>query len=232
MNQQLHLPIDGAESERPTLPVRLAFPIASDGGSPFDDDGRFFEPWWPGAQAFLKRSGDFVEMRTEHLSDPLAVFPELRVGLEHLAADGVIVQGTLLALDEEGRPDAGLLRRRLTGATHADPYAEGAFVASDLPYLDGHAQTRKPFVERRRQLSAVFSQTEHCVVGPGLVGEGLTLGRAVASMGLRALSARRLDGRWRAGETSDAWLRLRLTEAPATPTRPFLVLLEKLPLGE
>ena len=100
------------------------------------------------------------------------------------------------------------------------------------PYLDGRSQARQPFVERRRRLSAVFSQTEHCVVGPGLVGEGLTLGRAVASMGLRALSARRLDGRWRVGEASDAWLRLRLTEAPATPTRPFLVLLEKLPLGE
>jgi len=231
MNQQLHLPLDRSD-DAPALPARLAFPVATDGGVPFDDEARFFEPWWPGAHAFLKRAGDFVEMRTEHLSDPLAVFPELRDGLRLLPADGLIVEGTLLALDADGRPDAGLLRRRLTGATHADAFAEGAFVASDLPYLEGRSLARQPFVERRRQLVSVLPVADHCVLGPGLVGEGTTLGRAAASMGLHALSARRLAGRWRAGDVGDAWLRLRLTAPQEVRTRPFLVLLEKLPLGE
>ena len=70
------------------------------------------------------------------------------------------------------------------------------------------------------------------MVGPGLVGEGLTLARAVADMGIGALSARRLDGHWRPGAAGDAWLRLRLHEPPARETRPFLVLLETLPLGD
>ena len=50
--------------------------------------------------------------------------------------------------------------------------------------------------------------------------------------GLRALSARRLDGRWRAGDSGDAWLRLPLHDPPALPTERFLVLLQRLPLGE
>jgi hypothetical protein len=49
---------------------------------------------------------------------------------------------------------------------------------------------------------------------------------------LAAISARRLDGRWRSGPAGDDWLRLRVAEPPAVPTRPFLVLLEKLPLGD
>lgn len=232
MNQQLHLPIDGSGDETPALPARLAFPIASEGGRPFDDEAFFFEPWWPGTHAFLRRSGGTLEMRTEHLSDPLAIFPELRQSLEELTADGVIVEGTLLALDERGRPDASLLRRRLRGASRPDHIAEGAFVASDLPYLDGASLARKPFVERRRRLSMVMPTSDHCVLGPGLVGEGLTLARAVADMGLGELSARRLDGRWRSGGTGDGWLRLRLHDQPTTETRPFLVLLEKLPLGD
>ena len=65
----------------------------------------------------------------------------------------------------------------------------------------------------------------------GLVGEGVTLGRAVASMGLHAITARRLAGRWHSGPAGDDWLRLRVDEPPSLPTRPFLVLLEKLPLG-
>ncbi len=231
MNQQLHLPIDDAAADAAALPMRLGFPLATEGGRPFDDDAFFFEPWWPGTPAFLRRSGGTLELRTEHLSDPLAIFPELRDDLMALTPEGVIVEGTLLALDGSGRPDARLLRRRLRGNTGEEEVAEGAFVASDLPYLSGASLARKPFAERRRRLATVMPSSDHCVVGPGLVGEGLTLARAVAEMGIGSLSARRLDGHWRPGYAADAWLKLRLKELPAPETRPFLVLLEKLPLG-
>ncbi len=231
MNQQLNLPIDDSGVEAPALPARLAFPVPTDGGRPFDDEAFFFEPWWPGTHAFLRRSGDTLEMRTEHLSDPLAIFPELRSSFEGLASDGLIIEGTLLALDDRGRPDAALLRRRLRGVDGPDLIAEGAFVASDLPYFEGRPLSRKPFAERRRRLAAVMPTSGHSVLGPGLVGEGLTLARAVADMGIGSLSARRLDGHWRAGVAGDAWLRLRLHDQPAVETRPFLVLLETLPLG-
>jgi hypothetical protein len=74
--------------------------------------------------------------------------------------------------------------------------------------------------------------SDHCAIGPGLVGEGLTLARAVADLGIGSLSARRLDGHWKSGGAGDAWLRLRLHDQPTGETRPFLVLLETLPLGE
>ena len=229
MNKQLSLKLAQPTDEtRAALPLRLPFPVASDGGVPFDDEGRFFEPWWPGAQAYLRREGAALELRTEHLSDPLIAFPELTAVISDLGGDGVIVEGTLLALDGDGRPDARLLRQRLAGAT--DAQAQGAFVASDLVYLEGRPLGRQPFVERRRQLAALISDSEHCVVDRGLVGDGTTLARAVTSLGLAAISARRLDARWRSGPSGDAWLRLTSSETPAQPTRPFLVLLEKLPL--
>lgn len=230
---QLSLRLDDPDGPKtPVLPLRLGFRVATEGGRPFDDDERFFEPWWPGAPAYLRRSARHVELRTEYLSDPLAAFPDLRDVADHLAADGVIVEGTLLALDAEGRPNARLLRRHLTGATASGEAVEGAFVATDLPYLEGRTLARQPFVERRRRLASVLPVSSHCALGPGLVGEGLTLSRAVASLGLDAVSARRLDGRWRTGSAGDDWLRLRVTEPPSLPTRPFLVLLEKLPLGD
>ncbi len=111
MNQQLDLPLE--RDDTAVLPARLGFPVATDGGAPFDDVSRFFEPWWPGALAHLRRLGDSIELRTEHLTDPLSVFPELTSVRAGLAADGSIIEGTLLALDAEGRPDAHLLRRRL-----------------------------------------------------------------------------------------------------------------------
>jgi bifunctional non-homologous end joining protein LigD len=233
MSHQLSLRLDDAVGQhRPALPSRLGFPVATEGGGPFDDDERWFEPWWPGAHAFLCRAGEHAELRTEHLGDPLAAFPELRPVAAGLLADGVIVEGTLLALDAEGRPDLSLLRRHLTGATAATDKVEGAFVASDLAYLDGRPLAKQEFLERRRKLASVLPDSGPCALSRGLVGEGVTLGRAVASLGLGAISARRLDGLWHPGRAGDDWLRLRVIDPPTLPTRPFLVLLEKLPLGD
>jgi bifunctional non-homologous end joining protein LigD len=228
VTDQLSLTLGGDDQDEPGLPEKLPFPVAVKAGRPFDDDSFYFEPWWPGAHAFLRREGDRLELRLEHLADPLTAFPELASDLAALSADGIIVEGTLLALDGEGRPDQALLRRRLEGTVSG--IAEGAFVASDLIYLEGRSIARKPFAERRRMLLATIGGGSHHVVSRGLSGEGVTLGHAAASMGLEAISARRLDGRWKGGRETDGWLRMHVTEPPAAEVRPLMVLLEKLPL--
>lgn len=231
MTEQLTLALDGAGHRADlALPARLTLPSATEAGAPFDDDGRIFEPWWPGAHAFVRRLGDTLQIQTEHLIDPLAAFPELVDLGAAIAADGVIVEGTLLALDGEGRPDPLLLRQRLAGSDIGGPLVEGAFVASDMPYLEGRSLARTPYAERRRALTSVLRPSRSCVLGPGLVGEGVTMAHAASGLGLAAISARRLDGLWKAGPAGDAWLRLPVSDVPDVPTRPFLVLLEKLPL--
>ena len=232
-DRQLTLELDAIEGIEPTdaLPS-LPFPVIPDGGRPFDDEGRFFEPWWPGAPAFLRRNRGHLTLRTQHLTDPLEAFPDLRHLLASIAPEQVIVEGTLLALDQDGRPDAALLRRCLSGQRSAGESAEGAFVAADLPWLEGRSLARVPFADRRRQLAQVLADSSHGVLGRGVVGEGRMLARAAASMGLPAISARRLDGEWPGRRLGDDRLRLMDDGQPIGPTRPFLVLIERLPLGE
>ena len=231
-SDQLPLSLAADGDERPPLPVRLSLPLATEGHAPFDDEAYLFEPWWPGAHATIKREGERLLLRTEHLVDPLVAFPELREVLTQLSVEGIIVEGTLLALDREGRPDPRLLRRCLSDEGARDEFAEGAFVATDMPYLEGSSIARLPFIERRRRLAAAISDSDHCVVSRGIVGEGRTLGRAVAAMGLDAISARRLDARWKGGPAGDAWLRLPVVEPQHAEATPFLVLLKRLPLGD
>ena len=52
------------------------------------------------------------------------------------------------------------------------------------------------------------------------------------NIGTQAISARRLDARWKGGPAGDAWLRLPVVEPRADLSTPFLVLLERLPLGD
>ncbi|MDQ3492918.1 MAG: hypothetical protein M3452_06615 [Chloroflexota bacterium] len=201
---------------------------ATTGDAPFDDEDYFFEPWWPGTRTFAFAEDGRLRLQTDHLADPLSTFPELEVINTQLMADGVVLDGTLLVLDEEGRPDAELLRRRLADTTATG--GEAAFVASDLLWAEGRSLLTQPFRERHARLADVLRDGRLCVATRGLRGEGVTLAEAVASMGLSAISARCLSGSYHPGAAGDDWLRLPVIETPAPVTRPLLVLLNRLPL--
>jgi bifunctional non-homologous end joining protein LigD len=198
------------------------------GDAPFDDPDWFFEPWWPGTSALAYVEDFRIRLQIEHLADPLASFPELAPMGADFSSDQLVVEGSLLVLDDEGRPDQELLRHRLSDPGSRD--GTPAFVASDLLYDLGEPLLNMPFEVRRQRLAAVLTDTDRCVVSRGLRGEGTTLAEAITSMGLTEISARLLSGRYRPGASDESWLRVPVLETPSTPTRPLLTLLQRLPL--
>jgi ATP-dependent DNA ligase len=170
-----------------------------------------------------------IRLQAEGMADALTAFAELADELpERLMADAVILDGWLLALDEGGWLDTSLLRRRLAGDTHA---GRPGFVASDLLWSDGSAWARRSFGTRRQHLESILLDGDRCVVSHALRGEGTLLAEALARFGLDALSARRLDARYRAGSAGEAWLRVPIAPAASTE-RPRLALIQRLPLPE
>ncbi len=224
--EQLPLQID--PGERRALPLRLRPMLPALGVAPFDDPDWFFEPWWPGTSALAYVEDFRVRLQIEHLADPLAAFPELSSMGGDFAHDQLVVEGSLLVLDDQGRPDQELLRHRLSEPDSRD--GTPAFVASDLLYDLGEPLIGLPFEARRQRLAAVLMDTARCVVSRGLRGEGLTLADAITSMGLTEISARLLAGRYRPGVRDESWLRVPVVEAPTTATRPLLTLLQRLPI--
>ena len=227
--EQLDLPIStpGAPGR---LPARIAPMQPSAGVAPFDDPGYLFEAWWPGirAQAWVE-DGRLIRLRAEGLADALVTFNELTEELpERLLDDGVLLDGWLLALDDGGWLDTELLRRRLAGDRSA---GRPAFVASDLLWSGGEDLHRRTFATRRRRLEGVLRDGDRCVVSHALRGEGTLLAEALARFGLAAISARRLDARYRAGSAGDGWLRIPVTPAEVIE-RPRLALIQRLPFGD
>ena len=226
--EQLDLPISTEPGIR--LPARLEPMQPRSGVAPFDDRGWLFEPWWPGVRALAwVTDGALVRLQAEGLADALRSFEELGGELpERLMEDGVVLDGWLLALDEGGWLDTELLRRRLSGDRDA---GRPAFVASDLLWSGGDDWHARPFSARRERLEAVLLDGDRCVVSHALRGEGTLLAEALARFGLEAISARRLDGRYRFGGASDAWLRVPVTPVQRTE-RPRLALIQRLPLED
>ncbi len=226
--EQLDLPIPTEPAQR--LPARVAPMQPSAGAAPFDDPAYLFEPWWPGIRAMAWIDGGRLErLRAEGLADAYVAFAELAEELpERLTVDGVILDGWLLALDEGGWLDTELLRRRLAGDRGA---GRPAFVAADLLWAGGQSWQRRTFAARRAHLEAILLDGDRCVVSHALVGDGTLMAEALARFGLTAISARRLDARYRSGPAGEAWLRLPIAPAESTE-RPRLALIQRLPLED
>jgi bifunctional non-homologous end joining protein LigD len=225
--EQLSFHIGEPPSDTHLPPVAPMLPLVADG--PFDDPDWFFEPWWPGASVQVYIEDGSLRVHSGHMADPLRALPELGSVADQFADGGLIVEGALLVLDEEGRPDAHLLRRRLeTDQAHG---GQPAIVASDLLYERGVSLLSLPFAERRERLTRQLTDGPQCVASRGLRGEGLTLADAVASMGMREISARQLAAIYRPGQQDGSWLRMPVHEVEQqVPTRPLLAVLQRLPL--
>jgi len=213
-------------------PGRSTAMLPGHGTQPFDDEGWFFEPWWPGVLATIVIDDGRVTLMAGQLADPLPAFPELRSVAGQVRSRRAIIPGTLLVLDGDGRPDPAALRARLAGENvRGGAFSgTGAFICADLIDRDGRSLADLPFGGRRAALLELVVDGDQFLSSRGLRGEGRTLADAAASMGIESVSARRLDAPWRPGVAAESWLRLPVVGTSVGPTRPLLVLLQRLPL--
>lgn len=226
--EQLRLPVPDEPGPVQRLPVSVRPMVATPVDAPFDDRDYLFEPWWPGVRGIAFAERGSLRLQVDGLADAVAAFPEIDGLPAQLAEDGVVLDGTLLVLDDGGRPDPSLLRARLDGAGLP---GRAAYVASDLLWAGGQPATRRSFRIRRRWLEAILAPGDRATAGRGYEGDGTLVAEALASLGIDGLSARHLDARYRSGPAGGAWLRAPIT--PAEPRRrPTLALILRLPLGD
>ena len=82
--------------------------LPGDGPAPFDDEGWFFEPWWPGVLATIVIDDGRVELHRGPADRSPARVPGAAVGgRPGRRGAQAVIPGTLLVLDADGRPDAG-----------------------------------------------------------------------------------------------------------------------------
>ncbi len=223
---------EGITPQRPSSPGKLRRfrpmePLTGDG--PFDDPTYRFEPWWPGTRVLVTVAGGIVRLDARHLADPLTAFPELRDIAGLLPPDGPhVLDGALLVLDADGRPDSDLLRERLSWPEVRD--GTPAFVASDLLMAGGADITGLPFRARLVRLTGLLREADWCMVARGFEGDGMAVAAALESMGLTAMSARHLESRYHPGPSRGAWLRLPLRPAAPPARPPSLALIQRLGL--
>lgn len=185
-------------------------------GKPFDADDHLFEVKWDGVRALVFVDGGDTghRLHSRHRTDLRARYPELD-DFARLPA-GTVLDGELVVLDAAGKPDfpAVLARenaRRLDRVGALARQRPVVFVAFDqlydrfVPLLDA------PLRERRERLAATVAAAglPRLVASEGVVGQGLRLFEAVRARGLEGIVAKQLLSRYRPGERSEHWQKIK-----------------------
>jgi DNA ligase D-like protein (predicted ligase) len=195
------------------LPAHID-PMLAQSGAPFDSDQHVFEVKWDGVRAISYVERGVVRMHGRRRRDLAPRYPELDV-LRRLP-DGTVVDGELVVLQADGRPDFGAIVGRENGsparAQAAARQRPVHYVVFDLLYAAGQSLLDAPLRVRRDQLEALLARAGDARLLPvgGVVGSGRALFAAAQEQGLEGIMGKRLDAPYRPGERSEAWLKIKL----------------------
>jgi bifunctional non-homologous end joining protein LigD len=165
-------------------------------------DGWSYEVKWDGYRTLALKDGARVRLYSRNLKDVTAAYPSVVRTLGELRAPHALVDGELVAIDEEGRPSFQALHHQSARAV--------VYYAFDLLQVAGRDLTPEPLDERRRHLATAVKGTSILVSEP-LPGTAAQIERAVRELGLEGVVAKRRHSRYEVGRRSKAWLKVRFS---------------------
>ena len=134
------------------MPQNVAPMLATLATKPFSDPDWLFEIKWDGFRVQAVVRDGKVRQWTRNLKDAESYFPKLLSPPTWIEASEAIVDGEVVALDDEGKPDFSRLQERL-GVRSAGGLVYQAF---DLLYLDGRSLLGVPLEDRKHLLQSVL----------------------------------------------------------------------------
>jgi bifunctional non-homologous end joining protein LigD len=155
-----------------------------------------------GYRALLMKHDGQVRLRSRN--EKLLSYPVVEAAGRRLKAERVVLDGEIVAVDEQGRPSFQALQHRGAHPQHAI-----VFYAFDVLHLDGTDLTRQPLEARRMHLPSVVGDSG-VLISQELPGPAEHVIAAVRRLGLEGVIAKRKDSSYQAAQRSGAWVKLKL----------------------
>jgi bifunctional non-homologous end joining protein LigD len=196
------------------MPKHLVPMLASAGRLPAEDEDWGFEIKWDGVRAITYWRPRELRIESRNLNDVSARYPELRALGPQLGSREVVLDGEIVAFDEQGRPSFERLQRRMhvTSPSTVRRLASEepvSYLIFDLLYLDGHTTMALSYRERRALLEGLELKGPAWQTPAYHAGEGRELLAAAAQQRLEGVVAKRLDSPYRPGRRTDEWLKIK-----------------------
>jgi bifunctional non-homologous end joining protein LigD len=180
---------------------------------PGNEDDWGFEIKWDGIRAVLYSGKRAMKLENRNLRDITFKYPELHP----LRGLDAIVDGEIVALDDNGRPSFERLQGRMHLSTEPAVRARmneipARFMAFDLIWHKGRDLTDLPYTERRARLEALDLNGDCWQTPSWRIGEGTELLEAARAQQLEGVMAKRLTSPYCPGKRTQHWLKIKVKQ--------------------
>ncbi len=195
------------------MPAKIEPMLAVLGNSLPAGSDWLYEVKWDGYRALCFIAKGKVRMVSRRGNVMDKQFPEVGEALSRcIKADTAIVDGEIVALDENGTPSFQLLQNRAgfhKSVKGGKPHALN-FFAFDLLYLDGFDLRRASLIDRRRLLQSIVLPDETVRYSDHFAGKGNELLQAVRDKGLEGIIAKHARSRYEPRRSGE-WVKIKVT---------------------
>ena len=198
------------------MPTSITPMLATSIEEPFDSPDWLFEIKWDGyrAVAFIKDGKARLVSRNQN--DLTGQFSELQGLAQFVKAETAVLDGEIVALDEQGRSSFSLMQQR-TGIRSGGRRVAGrsdlqvVYYVFDLIYADGYDLRQVPLEERKNALSQLITQNRLVRYSEHFPERGVALFEAAKQQGLEGILAKR-SGSFYEERRSREWLKIKITQ--------------------
>jgi bifunctional non-homologous end joining protein LigD len=181
----------------------------------FDGAEWLFEIKWDGYRAIAFIEDGKVRLVSRNQNDLTARYPELKELPRSVKARQAVLDGEVVALDENGRASFSLMQQRTgfrPGGRKAVAKADVPvlYYAFDLLYLEGFDLRRVPLEARKRMLQSILVTGDFLRYSDHYEEQGKALFQIARDRGLEGILAKKRDSPY-LEHRSREWLKIKIT---------------------
>lgn len=201
-------------AEQPEAPPVFSPMLAELWSEAFDDKRWRFEPKLDGIRTLAYVTTDATRLVSRTGRDQSAQYPELANLAEYVNALSAVIDGEIVAEDEEGRPSFERLQQRMNLSAPREIQRARSKVpvllfVFDLLWFDGRDLTREPLEERRRQLEEIVTVTGPTNLTVYTDGKGKQFFAKAKELGFEGVVAKKLGSQYIAGRRTKDWRKIK-----------------------
>lgn len=177
--------------------------LAKQRADAFDGDDWVFEIKWDGYRAIAETGGPTTRLYSRNGLSFERAYPGVFAALRRIRKK-LVLDGEIVALDPEGRPDFQRLQN-----VPDKPDTPVVYYVFDLLELNGRSVERRPLVERKRLLRRVIKDSEHVRYSDHVERTGKAFFALTRERGLEGMIAKLGTSPYLRGTRSGNWLKVK-----------------------
>jgi bifunctional non-homologous end joining protein LigD len=170
---------------------------------PFDKPGWLFEIKWDGYRAIATKKGRELQLYSRNGLDFKDKFPLVFEALGKLK-DDVVLDGEIVALDEDGRPHFGWLQN-----WNREPQGVLRYCVFDILWHNGRDVTDMPLLQRKALLKSVLPKSIPWTFSDHVEARGESLFKQAKKNHLEGIIAKRADSPYQKDVRGQNWLKIK-----------------------